>query len=114
MKKLIVGCLAALVTYVMPTSAIAGDCVVTITRVACPGREAICYSKCNGVPTCDETKKFDSKEECEKEALRNCTVFRPGDTKEKKVIAKFNESSLNDGKNYCDPVKPEFNYNLCD
>ena len=112
MKKLplLVG---ALVGLVVPLTAFAGDCVITVTRIPCPGREAICFSKCNGVATCDETKKVGTKEACEKEATRNCTVFRPGDTKAKVITAKFNDETVNDGKDFCSPAKPEYNYNTC-
>ena len=113
MKRIITLSLGILTYLLLPTSVYAGDCVITVTRVACPGREEICYSKCNGKPTCDEAKQLDSKDACEKEAIKNCTVFRPGDTKSKKVVAKFDGAPLNGAKDYCDPVKPEFNYDLC-
>ena len=103
----VLSCLAA------PYSALAGDCVITTTRNACPGREEVCYSKCAGKQTCDETKAMPSKEACEAEALRNCTVFRPGDTKSKKISAKYDGAELNSGKDFCDPPKAEFNWDLC-
>lgn len=112
MKSRVLNLLAvAAVAY--PLIASAGDCVMTVTRVACPGREQSCYSKCNGQPTCDETKKVGTKEACENEALRNCTVFRPGETKSKSVLAKFNGELLNSGKNYCEPEKPEYGFGTC-
>lgn len=96
-----------------PAGAMAAECVITVTRIACPGREEICYSKCGGKPTCDETKQVASKEACEAEARKNCTVFRPGDTKSKKVTAKYDGAELNGGEDFCAPPKPEFNWDLC-
>ena len=114
MKSTLFLALACIAAHMyLPRAANAAECVMTVTREACPGHETSCYSKCNGQPTCDETKKVGSKDACEKEAIRNCTVFRPGETKTKKVSAKLNGEALNGGADFCSPAKPEYNFNTC-
>ena len=105
--------IALLIPLFTSSSALAGECKMTVTRVACPGHEETCYSKCAGKPSCDEVKKTGSAESCQREAVKNCHVFRPGETKSKKVSATFEGKPLEGGKNFCEPEKPEYQWNSC-
>jgi len=100
-------------SLIFSISSFAGNCVMNVTRVSCPGVEKECFAKCAGKENCDEIKKVGSEEACNKEALKNCFVFRPGVTKSKKITATFDGKSLNGGKNYCDPVQKDFGYDTC-
>ncbi len=101
---------------VFPVSGVAsaGNCEITVGRVSCPGKEVECYKKCDGKETCLEIKKKTaSVDACSKEAFKNCTVFRPGVTKAKKIVASFDGKPIEGGKDFCQPEKPEFNWGQC-
>lgn len=107
---------AAAVTMVACFSgvAFAGNCEITVGRTSCPGKEVECYKKCDGKEVCLEIKKKTaSADSCAKEALKNCTVFRPGVTKAKKITASFDGKPVESGKDFCQPEKPEFNWGQC-
>jgi hypothetical protein len=96
----------------------AGDCEITVGRAACPGKDNEAYEKCKGKPgtpqKCVEIKKkVGSAEACAREALKNCTVFRPGITKSKAITATFDGNPVESGKDFCQPEKPEFNWGQC-
>ncbi|MBF0206083.1 MAG: hypothetical protein HQK53_04265 [Oligoflexia bacterium] len=101
--RLLLGIIIA-ITTAFAFSAWAGKCVITENRTACKGQEATCFEKCAGKLSCDITKVVGAEESCKKEAIKNCTVFRPGITKIKKMTAKFDDKAVTDGT----PAKSEF------
>lgn len=92
-------------------SAYAGDCKISITRTACPGKETESYKKCNGAKSCDDMKKADSKDACGKEALKDCenVADRQKITKSKVVTATFDGQPVQGGKDFCAGNRPDFN-----
>ncbi len=96
-----------------PLSAVAEECVLTVTRIPCPAHEELCYSKCRGQLACVEHSGANTREACAHEALLNCRIYRSGITRAKQVTATFNGEPLNDGKDFCVPARPEFNWNIC-
>ncbi len=91
------------------TTAIAGDCVISVTRTACPGKEAESYKKCDGKQSCEELKETASAEACAKEALKACDNARVEITKSKVITASFDGASVQGGKNFCEDNRPDFN-----
>lgn len=85
----------------MSGSAFAGECVMKITRKACPGKEAESYSKCKGQASCDESKKTGSAEACAKEAIKSCQNKRYDVTQDKNVMATFDGKALEGGRDFC-------------
>lgn len=84
MKKFIV--IGLLVSSV---SAMAGECVITIDRKACPGKETDAFKPYNGKNPTEEKKSQDSAGACEKWAEKSAKIVRKGTLTEKKVTAKF-------------------------
>jgi hypothetical protein len=101
--------LALILTFAGPAAA--GECKMTITRTACPGKEAESYAKCNGQKSCDEVKKVGSAESCAKEALKACDNIGPRQkvTKSKTINAQFNGAPVEAGKNFCAADRSDFN-----
>ncbi len=95
------------------TPAYAGDCVLKVTRTACPGKEAESYKKCDGKQSCEEFKETASIEACAKETLKACDNVgdRQQQTKSKVITATFDGAPVEGGKNFCDANRPDFN--LC-
>lgn len=95
----------------VPTAAMAGECVLNVTRTACPGQEATSYEKCGGEPSCEEVKKSATAEACAKEALKACenSPERQKTTKSKSITAKFDDAPVEGGKNFCDEGRPDYN-----
>lgn len=91
------------------TTAIAGDCVLNVTRTACPGKEAESYKKCDGKQSCEEMKETSSAEACAKEALKACDNARLDITKSKVITASFDGAPVEGGKNFCEANRPDFN-----
>jgi len=58
----------------LSVSAIAGECVLKTTRVACPGKEKESFSKCNGQASCDEKVVADSAKECARKRRSHATT----------------------------------------
>jgi hypothetical protein len=69
--------------------AFGGNCVLTTTRIACPGQEKESYAKCNGQQTCSSTAAANSLEACADLALKACENQRFTVTKYKQVSAQF-------------------------
>ena len=99
MKNTVFG--LTLISLLLATHAFAGDCVMSITREACPGKDTDSYAKCGGKQSCDETKKTGSAEACAKEAAKACQNKRLDVTKSKTIVAKFNGQSVEGGKDFC-------------
>jgi hypothetical protein len=89
--------------------AIAGECVLKTTRVACPGKEKDSYAKCGGQASCDEKVPADSEKECAEKASKACDNSRPNVTKNKTVAASFDGKLVEGGKNFCASDRPDFN-----
>ncbi|KHD88534.1 MAG: hypothetical protein OM95_08465 [Bdellovibrio sp. ArHS] len=86
----------------MSSMSYAGDCVISIDRKACPGKETEAFKPYNGKNPTDETKKLDSAEACAKWAEKSAKIVRKGTLTEKKVTGKFDGADL--GKNFSDKV----------
>ena len=83
------------------SSAHAADCVLNITRTACPGQEQESFSKCNGKANCTETKPAADPAACAAAATAACANSRKTITQNKVVTAQFNGSAVEGGKNFC-------------
>lgn len=79
----------------------AADCVLSITRTACPGQEKDSFSKCGGKASCDETVPAASASQCTLKAKSACANKRLEITKYKKVTAKFDGTAIDGGKDFC-------------
>ena len=93
--------LAALLLSFAIGSAFAGECVLQITRTACPGQEKESYSKCDGKPGCTESVPAASASQCALKAKASCTNKRYEITKYKKVSATFDGAGVEGGKDFC-------------
>jgi len=92
-------------------SAHAADCTVSVTRTACPGKEAESFKKCGGEKRCEEKKTADSAQACAKAALKACDNIgdRQKVTKSKVITATFEGKPVQEGKNFCEPDRDDFN-----
>jgi hypothetical protein len=103
---------AALAFTLSSSMALAGVCEISVTRVACPGKEADSYKKCDGKPSCVVKKKADSADECAKEAADECANNRLEITKSKEITAKFGGAAVkskNGKEQFCAADRPDFN-----
>lgn len=87
----------------------AADCVLQVTRTACPGQEKESFSKCNGTASCEEKKPAASAAQCVSTAKSSCANSRLDITKYKKITAKFDGADLEGGKDFC-VGHPDFPY----
>lgn len=99
MKKII---LATAVVF-SAQFAFAADCVITIDRKACAGKEADALKPYNGKNPTDETKKLDSAEACLKFAEKSSKIVRKGTLAEKSVSGKYDGKDL--GKSFADKAE---------
>jgi hypothetical protein len=95
--KVFAGLLFSLATC----GAFAGDCVLQITRTACPGQEKESFSKCDGKANCTESVPAASASQCTLKAKSGCTNKRYEITKYKKVSATFDGAPVEGGKDFC-------------
>ena len=102
-------CTSLLMVVCLSISALAGDCVIKTTRVACPGKEKESFSKCNGQPSCDEKIAAASEKECAEKAAAACANNRPTINKSKQVEATFDGKPVEGGKNFCAVDRPDYN-----
>ncbi len=79
----------------------AADCVLQVTRTACPGEEKESFSKCGGTANCEEKKPAISAAQCASKAKADCANSRLTVTKNKKVTAKFDGADVEGGKDFC-------------
>jgi hypothetical protein len=91
---------AALLSLAMG-GAMAGECVLQVTRNACPGMEKESFSKCNGKAGCSETVPAASSSQCVLKAKSACANKRFDVTKYKKITATFDGTALDGGKDFC-------------
>jgi len=90
-------------------NAYAGECVIKVTRTACPGKEAESYKKCDGKQSCEDIQETDTAAACAEAALKACYNARLDITKSKVITATFDNVPVEGGKNFCDPNRPDFN-----
>ena len=82
-------------------AASAADCVLHVTRTACPGQEKESFSKCKGTASCDEKVLATSASQCVSKAKAGCANSRLTVTKYKKVTADFDGTAVEGGKDFC-------------
>ena len=87
----------------------AADCVIHVTRTACPGEEKESFSKCNGNASCDEKVLVTSAAQCASKAKAGCANSRLTVTKYKKVTADYDGTAVEGGKDFC-VGHPDFPY----
>jgi hypothetical protein len=104
--KSLVSCLLLLCLCI---PAVAGECVLKTTRVACAGKEKESFSKCGGQASCDEKVAADSEKDCAEKAAKSCDNSRPAITKSKTVSASFDGKPVEGGKNVCATDRPDYN-----
>jgi hypothetical protein len=90
-------------------SAFAGECVLQVTRTACPGMQAESFSKCDGKASCDQTVPAASASQCVLKAKGGCANKRYDITQYKKVSATFDGTPVQGGKDFC-VGHPDFPY----
>lgn len=92
----------ALVLFALSCSAAqAGDCVLQITRTACPGKDAESFSKCGGKASCNETVPAATASQCALKAKSSCANKRYDITKYKKISATYDGAAVEGGKDFC-------------
>jgi len=89
--------------------AFAGDCVLHVTRTACPGQETESFSKCGGKASCDETKPAPTAALCASKVKAACENNRKQTTKYKKITATFDGAAVENGKDFCEG-HPDYPY----
>lgn len=98
---------------VLPFShaALAGDksCELSVTRVACEGKEAESYKKCDGKAACTQKTKKATAAACAEFAKSECANSRLDITKSKTITATYEGQPVEGGKNVCDANRPDFN-----
>ncbi|WP_413559315.1 hypothetical protein [Bdellovibrio sp. HCB209] len=92
--------MTAVATMMMAQVAFAADCMITVDRKACAGKEVEALKPYNGKNPTEETKSLDSAEACEKWADKTSKIVRKGTLTEKKVTVKFDGKDL--GKSFSD------------
>ena len=90
-------------------SAFADDCVLQVTRTACPSKDAESFAKCNGKASCTETVPAASASQCMLKAKSACANKRLDVTKYKKVTATYGSAPVEGGKDFC-VGHPDFPY----
>jgi hypothetical protein len=96
--------LAVSCCLVFSTRAQANQCVITVTRTACPGKEAESYSKCpGGSASCAEVLPDGAAnpEDCAIAAIRACNNKRVDITKNKSIVAYYDKQPLLNSKDFC-------------
>ena len=79
----------------------AGDCVLKITRTACPTKEKDSFSKCDGKASCSETVPAATASQCVIKAKASCANKRYDVTKYKKITAEYDGTAVEGGKDFC-------------
>jgi hypothetical protein len=95
------GSILAVFLGVSLTTAAAADCVLSVTRTACPGQQQESFSKCGGNASCIEKKPAADAATCAAVATAACANTRQQVTKNKRVTAEFNGSAVEAGKDFC-------------
>jgi hypothetical protein len=71
-----------------------GDCGVQYTRVACPGKEAESFAKCDGKASCVKKVEAATPQACQAAALKACANDRLDITKSKAIQATYKGQPL--------------------
>lgn len=93
--------IAAMLLTLGMGAAHANECVLQITRTACPAQEKESFSKCDGKASCTETVPAASASQCALKAKSSCANKRLDITKYKKVSATFGGAAVEGGKDFC-------------
>ncbi|MBD8526943.1 hypothetical protein [Pseudomarimonas arenosa] len=91
----------ALALLIGNSSVLAGDCVMSITRTACPGKEAESFSKCDGKASCEQKVPAPSAAICATKTKISCANSRRTITKYKSITATFDGEPVEGGKDFC-------------
>ena len=91
LRKLI---LAAVFAFATP--AFAGECALSITRDACPGKEEMAYKPYGGKKTTEEKKSAANEAECKTQGEKAAKIVRKGTLSGKQVAAKFDGKAAGD------------------
>jgi hypothetical protein len=78
------------------------ECVITINRTACPGKEAETFKPYGGKNPTEEKKKAASAEACAKEAEKTSKIIRKGTLAAKSAKATFAGAPVEGGKEWAD------------
>lgn len=81
--------LAAALTCFSTFAQESGDCAISYTRAACPGKEAISFAKCDGKASCTKQVQTGSPQACQAAALKACANDRLDITKSKVIGASY-------------------------
>lgn len=71
-----------------------GDCGISYTRTACPGKDAQSYAKCDGQASCVKFVAADSPQACQAAALKACANDRLDITRSKVIGATYKGAAL--------------------
>jgi hypothetical protein len=82
----------------------AGDCELTITRTACPGKTKEAMAPYNDVNPTIEKKSAGSPRVCIEIAKKSCRIIRRGTLSKKDIVAKFDGVLVDGTKDICDDV----------
>ena len=91
----------ALTLFSVSGIAYSADCVLHITRTACPGQEKESFTKCNGTASCDEIKPASDAAQCASIAKSSCANTRFTTTQYKKITATFNGVTVENNSDFC-------------
>jgi hypothetical protein len=109
--------LSALFLSLCVGQAVAGSCDVGYTRTACPGKDAISFTKCDGKASCVKNTTADTADACRAKAVAACANDRLDITKSKVITATFDgKPVLNKagGPDHClDYAAREAEFNKC-
>lgn len=92
--------IVALLVFSAGQMAVAGDCVLTISRTACPGKQAEALKPYGGKETTEEKKSADDGAACAKAAEKAAKIVRKGVLSAKKVTATFGGAPVEGGKTF--------------
>lgn len=91
MKKLI---FTAAAMMIVSTSAFAGNCELTVTRDACPGKETEALKPYEGKKETQEKKDVADEAACKAFATKTAKIVRKGTLASKKVTALFDGKAV--------------------
>ncbi len=111
-KNLIVASILMMSVQVM-----AAECNINYTRIACNGKEAISFKKCDGKANCTKTSDVATAEECQVKAVKSCANDRLDITKSKVITASFGGKALKNktgGSDFCQNyAEKSIEFNQC-
>jgi hypothetical protein len=87
-------------SLVLSSSAFAGECLLSITRVPCPGKDVEAFKPYAGQKTTEEKKSSADAVACTKEAEKASKIVRKGTLAKKTVLAKFDGAAVDGGKEF--------------